>query len=493
MSKANKNLPSITTMDETYCSERSGALGTTVVNDETIPKKVEEMLGFSRMSGKEINEEDLQAVARNTEVLLKDYYANDDVRRMYTRYQNMWRTFVAKEKIENEYDDIRLVQFFKQIKNRYSPNTIWVIFSCINADFIERFGINLNTLPRLKKFLKHVASKYVAKKSATFSPEEIEKILLYLQENVTPKNTLHGVAISLLYFGLLRGNEVRAIVVSDVTIVKQESNPRVEVAFAHDRKKRNNGFKFYVAGLYLPIFERYLKELCQKTVKAGKVQFLKNWNKKGNRRIQNTGKSIVNDLHVVACGILNKNPDPYTTHTWRRSAATNLADAGVSFINLKRHGQWLSDAVVEGYIANSKPLRDERLHCLMPAPEKKKEKVVKEKENKIDDNQIVEIDEEGKVSNDSPKIESTDLTLIGLSQYYDPDFDLNQVDSPGDGVPVLSIQPEPNRAAAASMDEATGLYTASLVPKPSNNVAFIMDALTKTPATFMNCTFNFGK
>ena len=113
MSKAKENLPSITTMDETYCSERSGALDTTVIDDETIPKKVEEMLSFSRMSGKEINEEDLQTVVRNTEVLLKDYFANDVLRRMYTHYQNMWQTFVAKEKIENECNDICLVQFFK--------------------------------------------------------------------------------------------------------------------------------------------------------------------------------------------------------------------------------------------------------------------------------------------------------------------------------------------------------------------------------------------
>jgi len=46
----------------------------------------------------------------------------------------------------------------------------------------------------------------------------------------------------------------------------------------------------------------------------------------------------------------------YTVHAFRRSAATNLADAGVSFVNLKRHGQWKSDSVIEGYIANSKAL-----------------------------------------------------------------------------------------------------------------------------------------
>jgi len=60
--------------------------------------------------------------------------------------------------------------------------------------------------------------------------------------------------------------------------------------------------------------------------------------------------------------------DGYTGHCLRRSAATNLADRGVSFVNLKRHGQWKSDSVVEGYIANSEPLRMERLHGLMPRP-----------------------------------------------------------------------------------------------------------------------------
>ena len=76
----------------------------------------------------------------------------------------MWRTYVMKEQIEDEYNDISLVKFFNEIKERYSPNTIWVIFSYINADFIERFGVNLKELPRLKKFLKIQASKYVAKK-----------------------------------------------------------------------------------------------------------------------------------------------------------------------------------------------------------------------------------------------------------------------------------------------------------------------------------------
>ena len=64
MSKAKDHLPLITTMDCTYCSERSSAPGITVIDDETSPKKVQEMLGFMRMNGKEFNEEGLQTVAK---------------------------------------------------------------------------------------------------------------------------------------------------------------------------------------------------------------------------------------------------------------------------------------------------------------------------------------------------------------------------------------------------------------------------------------------
>ena len=100
--------------------------------------------------------------------------------------------------------------------------------------------------------------------------------------------------------------------------------------------------------------------------KVRKGLVFKNWKNKGKRRIQNTGKHTVNKLHKVACELLKCPETGYTSHTWRWSAATNLANAGVSFIHLKYHRQWISCSVVEGYTANSRPLGNERLHCLMP-------------------------------------------------------------------------------------------------------------------------------
>ena len=128
-----------------------------------------------------------------------------------------------------------------------------------------------------------------------------------------------------------------------------------------------------------PIFSRYMEEICQDTVAAGNVQFLKNWNKIGKRWVQNTFKNMVNILQVAACRILVKSNKGYSSHCWRRSAPTNLTDAGVSFINLKRHEQWASNRVVEGFIANSLSLRLERHNCLLPAEESEQVRLVNSK------------------------------------------------------------------------------------------------------------------
>ena len=155
----------------------------------------------------------------------------------------------------------------------------------------------------------------------------------------------------MLYFGLLRANEARDVVVDGFALVKGGGNPRIKLAFTHDRKRQNNGFNFCVSHQYYPIYDQDIKELCQKTIKAGKVQFLKKWNGKGKHRVQNMGNSMINMLHKVAQKILKKSPDPNTSHTWCRSTSTNLAQANVSLINLKRHGERCSNSVVKRYIA----------------------------------------------------------------------------------------------------------------------------------------------
>ena len=76
------------------------------------------------------------------------------------------------------------------------------------------------------------------------------------------------------------------------------------------------------------------------------------------------GEKRVRDVVKKACDILKISKDGYTTHTFRRSAATILADNGSTLVNLKRQGRWTSDTVAESYINNSRKIKLERLVLL---------------------------------------------------------------------------------------------------------------------------------
>jgi len=152
------------------------------------------------------------------------------------------------------------------------------------------------------------------------------------------------------------------VTVGDVEVYEETGN--VKVLFEHARKQKYAGFTFYIPKDYKLLFKKYIGELQLFANPTG--QFLKNFSVTELVRLRGTGQKKVSNMIKRACKVLDVPEKGYTGHCLRRSAATNLADCGVSFVNLKRHGQWKSESVVECYIANSEPLRMERLHGLMP-------------------------------------------------------------------------------------------------------------------------------
>ena len=138
-----------------------------------LAQKVRKMLSITRVRKGQADEQDLSEVVKDTAVLLKENYKNEQVRKMFTCYQNLWMTFVAAH-----------------------------------------------------------TSKYNPKKSNTFGHEEMHQLLKILQEKPTSKGNLHGVAISLLWFGLLHTSEIKEIQVRDV-IVKDGS---ILATFNHNPK-----------------------------------------------------------------------------------------------------------------------------------------------------------------------------------------------------------------------------------------------------------------
>lgn len=72
------------------------------------------------------------------------------------------------------------------------------------------------------------------------------------------------------------------------------------------------------------------------------------------------GINTISTIPFIVASFLNlEKPDEYTGHSLRATSATVLADSGVSIENLKRHGQWKSTTVMEGYIRDSKKMKTE--------------------------------------------------------------------------------------------------------------------------------------
>ena len=128
MSEKNKkkNLPLTTTCVVNTGDERNDAKGTKKGNNRVvntvvmkgdangtindIPETVVDILNLARVKDGQIHEEDIQKVIDVTTVLIQINYKNEQVHKIYVRYQTLWETFVAEHNITNEYDDAWLLQ-----------------------------------------------------------------------------------------------------------------------------------------------------------------------------------------------------------------------------------------------------------------------------------------------------------------------------------------------------------------------------------------------
>ena len=331
--------------------------------------KIEDMLlDFRSTNQNAMNQDNAQFQEGTTDLL--DVYPVSKTKHMYKRYQEKFLAFASESKVNVKKMveqkskltlDNFLTQFFVTQGLIYAPSSLYVIYSCINHWFISNHGFKLNGLLKLNRYLKAVTSSYVCKKSKVFSPEEIDALLLFCQESHDTEYTFLGVGVALMYYGLLRKSDVNKITIGDVSM---DNKGRVKIEFNHSRKRKNPGFSYLIPSIYKKLFLKYESELCPEL--GASDTYLRRFTKCSNSRKTPIGDKTITKLVHTACEVLHKDPLGYTVHAFRRSAATNLADAGVSFVNLKRHGQWKSDSVCEGYIANSKALQNERLVMLLP-------------------------------------------------------------------------------------------------------------------------------
>jgi len=76
--------------------------------------------------------------------------------------------------------------------------------------------------------------------------------------------------------------------------------------------------------------------------------------KKGKCSKQVIGiNTIANFPKIVATYLKLEKPENYTSHTFRRTSATLLADSGASILDIQRQGGWKSSTVAASYVEDS--------------------------------------------------------------------------------------------------------------------------------------------
>ena len=137
-------------------------------DDSRVLRKVSDMVYILNDS-----EEVFDEFAGQTQGLLskKMLERSPKVAKMYLNYQTLFFRFVKKYKVEDVQDEKMLIEFFEVMGDKYSPSTLWVIYSCVNSWMIENGHPDLKYKPLLRKVLKFKTDRWVAKKPTYFLPK----------------------------------------------------------------------------------------------------------------------------------------------------------------------------------------------------------------------------------------------------------------------------------------------------------------------------------
>ena len=197
------------------------------------------------------------------------------------------------------------------------------------------------------------SSSHVPTQAKSFTDEEIERIFKLSDEG---KNLVTKVACSVSMAGLTRAGSSKMIEIKDVQY--NTNKARVEVIAPVQKGRAGDGKantqEFFVTNQeHIRVIRLYLSKIPDKH-KTPNSQFLKNYNEKADAYCQNMGEKSVSQLPSYAANQIGL-PDPkqYKGHTWRRSAAKKIANAGASTQQLKKAGQWTSEKAMDKYIDES--------------------------------------------------------------------------------------------------------------------------------------------
>ena len=292
------------------------------------------------------------------------------------KYKKWYLRYVeyGRSEGQNIFVESTACNFFHNMIERkvFGVGSVWSIYAAINNTMRRLHRVKMNSWEDLRRLLIGITKWYIPKKSDILTKDQLYKVLTECFDPSDPEDLLSLIVCTLMFSGLLRQCEVMEILVSWVKV--DSKNQRIYVDYKDSTKSRARGFGFMLPPKLYPFFVSYIRQIMHKKdspVPLKNTRFLKNFNKRTGKRFQNMGRDRINKILRRIETFLNLEANSLTAHCFRRTAATMLANSGISLLGLKRAGRWKGIKSAEEYLEHSLPTQRDRMERLDPFREQK--------------------------------------------------------------------------------------------------------------------------
>ncbi|XP_057320156.1 uncharacterized protein LOC130671118 [Microplitis mediator] len=261
-------------------------------------------------------------------------------KRLYEKAYDKFNDWRNEHKTKSASESI-LLAYFKKLAENYAPTSMWSIYSMLKTMINLKEKVDIGRYATLTALLKRKSEGHVCKKANVLTPDQINQFL----SNAPDKEYLHKkVALIIGISGACRKSEITDLKFSDI-----KSEGDLLVVRIYNKKCKREKF-FTIGGEFSRIVKKYIALRPKKTTKDRFFMAYRN----GACINQVIGINTFAKIpQQIATYLGLKNPSSYTGHTFRRSSATLVADAGANITTLKRLGDWKSAAIAEGYVEES--------------------------------------------------------------------------------------------------------------------------------------------
>lgn len=217
-------------------------------------------------------------------------------------------------------------------------------------------------------YLSKLSNKYVPSKAAILPADGLFR--WFAKAPSTAEDCQNRAMALVAFFGCLRSCELVALELKDIEeiadgvlirITRMKTTARETrfivpyTSFSCSAVSPAKVVLDYIAVVRPWLISHKLSRLWPRPIKSGYSS-------------QFRGKNHMTVIAKAIAEFLNLNTANYTSHSFRRSSATAVADNGMSLLNLKRFGGWKSDTVASSYIDESLASIKEAAVKLAPSP-----------------------------------------------------------------------------------------------------------------------------